>query len=203
MTKRFRRRDIGVGVSAREKPGSGIASVGRPSGTSFRQSGDPLKDRVVVGDLWEAPKVFHSENESNLILVTANSTLNKQGELVMGRGAAKEARDKFPGFAKLMGEIIAWNGYEGGLYGISIAFGRWRHQGATLGTFQVKRHYKDRASLRIIQESARRLHENTRSFKHIFLNFPGIGNGRLAYERVLPILLLLPLKTYLFTREKL
>jgi hypothetical protein len=43
------------------------------------------------GDMWSA------YNRANLFLVTTNSTLKRNNALVMGRGIARQARDRFPG----------------------------------------------------------------------------------------------------------
>ncbi|MEK6860596.1 MAG: hypothetical protein AABY07_01375 [Nanoarchaeota archaeon] len=45
---------------------------------------------LVKGNMWD------ELGKAELILVTANSNIKKNGALVMGAGAAKEARDRFP-----------------------------------------------------------------------------------------------------------
>jgi hypothetical protein len=78
-----------------------------------------------------------------------------------------------------------------GEYGLLIS-PRWPD--AKLGTFQVKRHYSQAASLELVRRSTAALcawcadHPDAQ----VALNFPGIGNGRLHREDVLPIITQLP-----------
>ncbi|MFW6184985.1 MAG: hypothetical protein ACOC8X_14395, partial [Chloroflexota bacterium] len=124
-------------------------------------------------------------------LITTNSTLKKSGALVMGRGIARQARDRFPGLDLALGREIARRCGSQGEYGLLVS-PRW--PAAKLGAFQVKTHYARPASPALIRQSASTLlawcakHPATR----VHLNFPGIGNGRLRRADVLPIVARLP-----------
>lgn len=52
------------------------------------------------GDMWTAYE------PADLFLITTNSTIRPDGALVMGRGIARQARDRFPGLAEVLGQHI-------------------------------------------------------------------------------------------------
>ncbi|MCO5205659.1 MAG: hypothetical protein M9928_11545, partial [Anaerolineae bacterium] len=53
------------------------------------------------GDMWSA------WDSADLFVITTNSTLRADGALVMGRGIARQARNRFPGIAAALGRAIA------------------------------------------------------------------------------------------------
>jgi hypothetical protein len=137
---------------------------------------------------------------ADLFLVTTNSTLKKGTHaLVMGRGIARQARDRFPGLDAALGKQILNICGNQGRYGLLIS-PRWPE--ARLGAFQactersrnVKRHYSQPASLGLIRRSTTALcawcTEHPTAI--VAVNYPGIGNGRLRSKDVLPIIAQLP-----------
>ena len=138
-----------------------------------------------TGDMWSA------YDQAGLYLITTNSTITRNGRLVMGRGIAKQARDRFPGLAAALGQQIQQQCGSLGTYGLLIS-PRWPT--AKLGAFQVKYHFSETADLALIQQSATSLHQwaTTHSDVAIHLNMPGIGNGRLPRTAVLPHIQKLP-----------
>lgn len=138
-----------------------------------------------TGDMWTAYE------PADLFLVTTNATIRRDGTLVMGRGIAQQARDRFPGLDKALGRQILHICGNQGEYGLSVS-PRWPV--AKLGAFQVKRHYSQPGSPKLIRRSTTALciwcakHPNAQ----VHLNFPGIGNGRLRRDDVLPIVIQLP-----------
>ena len=146
-----------------------------------------------TGDMWTAYET------SDLFLITTNSTIRKDGALVMGLGIARQAKERFPGLNVAMGaqiQVICGNPSAAlrpgqGIYGLLIS-PRWPE--ARLGAFQVKRHWCQQADLTLIEKSTTALmHWATcRADRQVCLNFPGIGNGRLSRTAVLPILQQLP-----------
>jgi hypothetical protein len=130
-------------------------------------------------------------DDADLFLITTNSTLKKNGALVMGRGIARQARDRFPGLDTALGGEIARRCGNRGEYGLLVS-PRW--PAAKPGAFQVKTDYVQPASLSLIRLSAIALlawcEEHPGAAVH--LNFPGIGNGGLARAQVLPLLKSLP-----------
>lgn len=91
-----------------------------------------------TGDMWTAYTAV------DLFLITTNSTL-RQGDhaLVMGRGIARQAKERFPGLDTALGRQIQALCGNQGIYGLLISL-RW--PAAKLGAFQVKRHYSQPAS---------------------------------------------------------
>jgi hypothetical protein len=147
--------------------------------------GDDTMPQFQTGDMWTAYQT------ADLFLITTNSTLRRDGALVMGRGIARQARDRFPRLDKALGQQVLSLCGNQGEYGLLVS-PRWPE--AKLGTFQVKFHFRQPASLELIQRSTTALHawcvENPEAT--VALNFPGIGNGRLPRTAVLPILQQLP-----------
>ena len=138
-----------------------------------------------TGDMWSV------YDEAGLFLVTTNSTITRHGRLVMGRGIAKQARDRFPGLAAVLGQQIQLQCGSLGTYGLLIS-PRWPT--AKLGAFQVKYHFGETADLALIQQSAAALHRWATAHPDvaIHLNMPGVGNGRLSRTAVLPYIQQLP-----------
>ena len=135
------------------------------------------------GDMFE-----DRHDKDTWTLFTGNSYVNKNDELVMGRGAALQAKKIWPALPKFLGMIIANDcGHLGDYYLIGDGIMR-------VGVFQVKRHFKSPAALDIINHSARTLVSwATASPQLTFnLNYPGIGYGRLTVGEVEPLLQYLP-----------
>lgn len=127
---------------------------------------------------WEYPNVY---------LFTGNPIRRKDGAIVMGRGAAKQCRDLFPGVDKTYGDIIKQEPHRNIM---------WADVGPRqrLGWFKVKDHWGEPADLGLIKNSVASLHMVASLYDGLefHMNFPGIGNGGLAEEDVLPVLQILP-----------
>ena len=138
-----------------------------------------------LGNMWTA------YTAADLFLVSTNSTIRQDGALVMGRGIARQAKERFPGLDVALGRRIQVRCGNQGIYGLLVS-PRWPT--AKLGAFQVKRHYSQPTSLELIRRSTAALcawcADHPGACVH--LNFPGIGNGRLRREDVLPIIAQLP-----------
>jgi len=144
------------------------------------------------GDMWS---VF---GKTDLFLITTNPIMRKDGAVVMGRGIAKQVADKFPGlpwdFGRYLQQfsVLHRRPYTGnlGMYG-----------GQDIGFFMVKDHWREPAQLSIIEQSVQSM-LNAMHYRGIpggipprlrwDLNFPGIGNGKLKREDVLPLIEKLP-----------
>lgn len=137
------------------------------------------------GDMWSVYE------DADLFLITTNSAVTKEGVLVMGRGIALQANQRFPGLSRALGQQILKTCGSLGTYGVLIS-SRWPE--AKLGAFQVKTDPHQSASLGLIQKSTTALcawcKEHPQASVH--LNFPGIGYGGLLREEVLPIVEQLP-----------
>ena len=129
--------------------------------------------------------------DTDLFLVTTNAYVKQNGELVMGRGIALEARQRVPTIDLLFGGIVLSRSGHLGEYGL-IILPRWPE--VKLGAFQVKRTFSEKASLDLIRLSVKMLDVFIKQHPQIrvALNFPGIGNGRLAKRYVSPIIETLP-----------
>lgn len=137
------------------------------------------------GDMWSVYQ------EADLFLITTNATLKQNGTLVMGRGIARQARDRYLGLDLALGRRIYRVCGSLGAYGLLVS-PRW--PAAKLGTFQVKYYYRQPADLDLIARSAEALaiwcEAHPQAVVH--LNYPGIGNGRLHPDDVWPIVARLP-----------
>src|SRR5688572_10254267 len=61
--------------------------------------------REEFGDIWEM-----GERPNSVVCITTSGALNTRGECVMGKGIARQARDRFPGLAKELGDEIRAEG---------------------------------------------------------------------------------------------
>ena len=139
-------------------------------------------------------------DQTDLFLITANATIKRNGALVMGRGLAREARDRVPGLDLDAGRLIQriqTSTQLGGRYGLAILR-------APYGLFQVKFHYRNTARPDLISLSVSMLKRLlwAHSDWRVDLNFPGIGNGKLDYLSVLPLVSVLPDTVHIWRKER-
>lgn len=137
------------------------------------------------GDMWDR------FGKVERFLFTSNPIVNKQGLAVMGRGIAKQMADRYPeirdDFARQLQGWQAVNLRHPNVLEIN------EYGGQMVGYFMVKDHWRSPASLSIIEESVNEVIAwDTDPWFTIALNFPGIGNGKLRREDVLPIIERLP-----------
>lgn len=159
------------------------------------------------GDMWEM------WGRTSLFLITTNSTIN-WGGLVMGRGIAKEAVARLQGIRLMASNLIndpSGNNHKPN-YGLLTFDYRFDQRIANqhIGLFQVKNHFKEKASISLIKLSTAKLFwwilnngmvENPTGFR-VDLNFPGIGNGALTKAEVKPIMDMLPDCIHIWEYEK-
>ncbi len=116
--------------------------------------------------------------------ITTNGYIKKDGRAVMGRGCAKEASLRFPG----MQERLA---FELSRYGNHV-FYLYQFGERGIITFPVKHLWNEKADLELIRRSADELvHSVIPYFKiktTIYLARPGVGNGRLNWDDVKPVI---------------
>jgi hypothetical protein len=124
------------------------------------------------GTPWALPDIY---------LFTGNPVRRSDGAIVMGRGAARQVRDSYPGLDKRIHthRPVAFTLITDGQY---------------VGWFQVKHHWKEPAQLDLIDISAQLLATIAEGKPHLrfHMNAPGIGNGRLRWSDVEPLLAPLP-----------
>ncbi len=134
----------------------------------------------VVGNLWDYP--------ADVRIITTNGTRRKDGECVMGRGCAKEAKDRFPALPKALGERIKAEGnhpYPFEEYGLI--------------SFPVKHNWYEKADLILIRTSALQLARMLDPDKLYVLPRPGCGNGGRSWSEVRPLLKDLPDNVHVIT----
>ena len=138
------------------------------------------------GDMWS---VF---GKTDLFLITTNPIVRKDGGVVMGRGIAKQAADRFPKLPCQIGELLVnWEVFVSStipMYSAPVG----EYDGQLIGFFMVKKHWREKACLDIIEKSVKDVCAFSQRCARIDLNFPGIGNGKLAREDVLPVISKLP-----------
>lgn len=144
---------------------------------------------LMQGDMFEG-RFKNMFNLGSLFLVTGNSYITAKKELVMGRGAAEQLKERFPGLPKTFADIIPHLKFYG-IVTCSIFYGE-------VGVFQVKTSWKGPASLDLIEKSTKMLSQIASNYDRVDMNFPGIGNGRLKRESVLPYIVDLPDNIYIW-----
>jgi|GEM_PF-1035847 len=149
---------------------------------SAQQSAAANGGPEIVQSLLDYSKPWGADD---VYLFTGNPVRKTNGAIVMGRGAALQVRDTYPGVDQALGKAIE--------PGRGLAFVDL-NPSQKLGWFQVKDHWRDDAKLDLIASSSKELaalaQANPQTTYH--LNAPGIGNGRLGWNDVEPILQELP-----------
>lgn len=125
------------------------------------------------GNLWD----FHSLGQQHIACITTNGFVKSNGQCVMGRGCAKEARDKFKGLAGKLGTLIKSTGNV-------VYFFRDKR----IITFPTKHVWWDPSDIELIKKSAGQLAGIARANpdRLFYLPRPGCGNGGLRWENVKP-----------------
>lgn len=143
----------------------------------------------------EKGDMFQMWGKTDIFVITTNPIVTKLGKAVMGAGIAKQIADRCPEVPFVFGKLISD-------YGNNPAF---RKSGMitvvdnqNLGYFMVKEHWAEPAVPEIIEQSVKDLNawinycKNYKPEVRVDLNFPGIGNGKLPREVVLPLIQDLP-----------
>lgn len=131
----------------------------------------------VYGDLWSLP--------ADVICITTNGYVRKDGAAVMGRGCAKEATRLFPGIEHTLGGLLSREGNHVHHLGETP-------DGRLLLSFPVKHAWNEKADPVLIARSCEELVEWADIFStrmpFVALPRPGCGNGQLDWEtQVKPI----------------
>lgn len=130
-----------------------------------------MREQVI--DMWQV------HEQKKYVCITVNRFVKRDGKLVMGRGCAKEARDRYPDIAKRLGTVYWQNIRE--KYAPVIVLADLK-----LISFPVKEHFMSPAKLDIVENSCRELMKviEIRNIKEVYLPRPGCGVGRLDWGRV-------------------
>jgi len=140
---------------------------------------------------FERGNMWRSFSCTDAFCITTNSYIRNDGELVMGAGIALQAKKIFDDLPLALGQKIERKCGHLGIYG---TFPSNRKEIDKIVAFQVKTHFKNKADLELIQKSAEQLSKIATKYpdKRYDLNFPGIGNGGLNQDEVMPIVNQLP-----------
>jgi hypothetical protein len=125
------------------------------------------------GDLWDLP--------CDARCLTVNGYVKTNGEAVMGRGVALQAKQRWPELPRILGVNIQ-------IFGNHV-FDLWQPPNEPLFiSFPVKAHWREQADLELIKRSCRELMAvaDRLELEHIILPKPGCGNGRLSWDIVRP-----------------
>jgi len=130
--------------------------------------------REIRGDIWKEGK-----ERNAFVIIPTNATIKTSGQIVMGRGLAKQASTRYPKLAKELGDRIKVHGNT-----INMFIHR------NIITFPVKHNWWEDADLALIRTSADCLMDlallgNKRTF---LVPRVGCGNGRLKWKDVKPVL---------------
>lgn len=132
--------------------------------------------KEIKGDIWN----YH--DKGHWIVITTNGTVKKDGSCVMGRGVAKEAKDRYPKLPYELGEQILK---------VGNCLHHWGDKGLLF--FPVKHNWWEKADLELIEKSTKELQEFfdkviTDYPTPVYMVRPGCGNGGLDWKDVKPIL---------------
>lgn len=130
--------------------------------------------------------IFDDFDTLDYVGITTNSMLNKNGELIMGAGIAKIAKQNNKMLPQLFGSQIQAKECVGGFYGLLI-------QGKYLA-FQTKRNWKDCSDIQDVIRSINMLKKVAVKYsnKSFGIPFPAINNGGLCWKDVIIYLYDLP-----------
>jgi hypothetical protein len=131
----------------------------------------------ITGDIWSFL------GEGHIVIPT-----NLDG--VMGRGIAKQARDKFPGIQSKYKSLISKMGWpqngQARIIGIEQAtVNQDMEKGLYFLMFPVKYHWREKANLDLIEEMLRELSQNDFGDKDVYLPLLGCGFGGLDIGEVM------------------
>jgi hypothetical protein len=138
------------------------------------------------GDLWTWPN-------ADVLCITTNGIVagnSEKGTLhaVMGKGVAEQAANRFPGLSKHFAVLLNRHGNRP-----MILMRTGDHVPPSknpvdplLVSFPVKHHWRERADLALIEQSARQIVEMADKFgwSSIVLPRPGCSNGQLQWSEV-------------------
>ena len=131
--------------------------------------------------------------DADLRVISTNPVTRNDGAAVMGRGCAKEAKERFPGLEYHFGRLLDKHGNRvmrlaetapDGTHALGL-FSKDR-TGTVLASFPVKKHWREEAMPELIRRSADQLLALADKFgyERIALPRPGCGNGRLLWADV-------------------
>ena len=137
--------------------------------------------REQFGDLWD-----FAAQPNSVACVTTNGYVNARGECVMGRGVALQAKKRYPGLAKIVGQAIKAEGNHVRRFNLTPS----GPSDTWVVVFPTKHVWWRPSDPELIHQSAEELkvlaneHFNTT----FYLPCPGCANGGLNWADVKPVL---------------
>ena len=128
------------------------------------------------GNIWD----FY--DQGYWVAIPTNGTVKENGEAVMGRGVALQAKQRFTDLPRVLGKSIQFCG------SIVIVLGTPPFLNYRLVSFPVKRNWWEKADLKLIEDSCRSLATSWAEGMSVYMPRVGCGNGRLSWKDVKPIL---------------
>lgn len=130
----------------------------------------------VRGDAWKECVKYDA------LCITTNGCVKTNGECVMGRGIALEAKKRIPQLPRILGSMIKSRGNHVHVLGLCGKI--------ALLSFPVKHHWRDKADINLIKRSARQLVAiaTANGWNKVLIPRPGCGNGKLSWADVKPVL---------------
>lgn len=137
--------------------------------------GNNPRIQVLKANLWDL------HNEGKTCAITTNGFVKANGECVMGRGVALQAKQRYPEFPRMLGEKLKAGN-------IPYFFPEYN-----LYSFPTKHKWWQKSDLTFIRSSLCfmqcMMQHPDQNIKHIYLPKPGCDNGGLSWEtEVEPIL---------------
>jgi hypothetical protein len=125
----------------------------------------------IQGNLWE---FFGRE----VIAITTNGQVTKNGKAVLGNGCARQAGERFPDLAVRLGKMLAEQG------------NHTQYLGDGLVSFPVEHSPFENPDLRLIERSTRELLAlaDAMGWQKVIVPRPGCGGGGLSWKEVKPVL---------------
>lgn len=115
-------------------------------------------------------------DQDGIVVIPTNGKIKQNGECVMGAGLALQAKDRFPGLSKELGDILS-------VAGNHVVY----FETYSLITFPTKDHWKQSSCISLIERSAAELSRLILR-QRVFVPRVGCGLGGLDWSQVKPIL---------------
>lgn len=120
--------------------------------------------------------------DASAICVTTNGVIQRNGELVMGKGIALAFKNRYSILPKLLGDRVGAYGNVPFLIPLTLEDKTTKF----IISLPTKKHWRDKSDINLIISSIKRLVEITDyyKFEKVYLTQPGCGNGGLEWKEV-------------------
>lgn len=138
----------------------------------------------VTGEAWK----MAWNQDFDVLCITTNGFVKKNGECVMGRGIAKQMKEMYPELPRLLGRRIQEDGNR--CARLMTLFRGALNSSLQIVSFPVKHNWFENADLELIAKSAKEIvaMADEDQWSKILIPRPGCGNGKLSYADVEPVL---------------